>query len=192
MEKETGYTIWDAVKRLDARLDALEARSDLMDERVAALAERITELERVLDATNKRTSKQHYALEKRFAEFKRLAGFRDKLIEKQHGMLAEQDGRIDALNRLVSGHVSATHDKESVATHMHFSAHEYRFEKLAGRVAELEGKMAECLDCGGKVHPAELVIPDGWIDYDCTCGRGDSAPTPDEHHAKDCPCYCPF
>lgn len=107
-----------------------------MDGRVRALAERTTELER-------------------------LAGLGDKLIEKQHGMLAEQDGRIDALNRLVSGHVSATHDKESVATHMHFSAHEYRFEKLAQRVTELEGKLAEYLiHEDGEIHPVEFVILD--------------------------------
>ncbi len=62
---------------------------------LSPLREQVAELERGLDATNRRTSKQHYALEKRFAEFKRLAGFRDKLIEKNYGMIEALASRMD-------------------------------------------------------------------------------------------------
>ncbi len=95
---------------LGAHLDALAERVEKLEkwvdgtdlavsERICILTEQMVVLESVLDATNKRTSKQHYALECRFAEFGRLAGFRDKLIEKQHGMLSDQDVRIENLEK---------------------------------------------------------------------------------------------
>ena len=56
MGEETNYTIWDAVKRLDGRIDALDDRlhnleqgARLQEERQGALAKRVAELESRLD-----------------------------------------------------------------------------------------------------------------------------------------------
>jgi len=99
MEQETDYTIWDAVKRLDVRLDALETFADdiaaLLRRRTArhnAQAHRVEKLEKWVDGTDLITSERFCALAERIEE---LELYNRCLWVNQYKLIE----RVDSLER---------------------------------------------------------------------------------------------